>query len=305
MKKFKPNLYFSGQSGSDIDNYIISRDAYRLATYAYKKEAPHYLDRANGFEKSVNMMVDSGAFTSWAVGTPVELASLITYNEELIRTYGSTHNFLFIALDVIPGEKGRFATSDEIDKAVEQSVDNFAVMQQHFKGHYVLPVYHSGEDQSLRDYYMSKTDYICLSPNQGMSEANRVQWSKRATDVTGVKFHGLAATGNRMATEIGWESIDSSSWITVSGMGGIFWPVGERFQILPISNDSPNRHDAGHHYMTITEPERANVEAFIVAKGFDPVKMQESYIERRLWNVAMWCDPPWVTRVDHAVDLWS
>jgi hypothetical protein len=188
---------------------------------------------------------------------------------------------------------------------VAQSVDNFAVMQQHFKDHYVLPVYHSGEDQSLRDYYLDKTDYVCLSMDQGMSEGNRLQWAKRASDISGVKFHGLAATGNRMATEINWESIDSSSWITVSGMGGILWPVGERFQVLPISNDSPTRHDAGHHYTTITEPERVGVDTFIRSKGFDPVKMQEGYIERRMWNVAMWCDPPWVTRLDPAVDLWS
>jgi hypothetical protein len=249
------------------------------------------------------MIIDSGAFTSWSIGKPVQIGDLIAYNEGLLRDYSQWADFLFISLDVIPGERGRRATSEEIAKAVDQSYDNFVTLQQHFRGHYVLPVYHSGENPKLRDAYLARTDYICLSMDQGMSENNRLEWAKRAA-VPGYKYHGLAATGNKMVTRVDWFSVDSSSWLTVGAMGNILWPTDrDGFRVLAVSSTSPLRHEAGKHLQTLVPIERNAVCQSIIRQGFDPVKMATEHNERIRWNVHKWFTTPWRRKLEIAQDL--
>lgn len=288
-----------------MNRYILEQPVvtYRLATFAYPKEAIDYLNLADNIGVQANMIIDSGAFTAWSVGKAVQLEDLIAYNEKLLKAYGDRHRFMFISLDAIPGERGRRATSDEITKAVETSYRNFVELQKHFAPYTVLPVFHSGEDFALRDAYLLLTDYLCLSMDQGMPEHTRLAWAKRAASVPGVRFHGLAATGNNMVTQVNWHSADSSSWITVGAMGGILWPSNGRFRVLPVSNESPNRHDAGKHLRTLSPIELKNVLAFIEKAGYDVEQLETNYTERRKWNVLMWCYPPWKTNPQPALDL--
>jgi len=301
---FDTKLYFSGSVGLDTSEHLIANDVHRLFTHAYPEEVFEYLDLADARGKRCRIMMDSGAFTSWSIGKPVQLRDLIEYNEKVLRRYGDRHDFVFISLDVIPGERGRKATQEEISAAVVQSYDNFLVMQQHFKNHKVLPVYHSGEDISLRNAYLQKTDYICLSMDQGMSEKNRVEWAKRSI-APGFFHHGLAATGNAMVSRVDWYSVDSSSWVTVGAMGSILWPVGDKFRVLAVSKTSPLRHEAGAHIDTLTPTERAVVVKAIEGWGFDVDTLRDSYQERWRWNIYNWCYPPWKKKHESPMDLFS
>jgi len=304
--RFGVNLYFSGDVDEDVELYLLAGDVHRLHSYAYPKYAFKYLDLAESLGKRAKMIIDSGAFTSWSIGKPVVFDELMAYNDKLLNLYGDRHEFHFISLDVIPGERGRRATSDEIHAAVDQSYQNYLTMNAHYPNHYVLPVYHSGEDVGLRDAYLKITDYVCLSMDQGMAEKNRLEWAKRASAVAGAKFHGLAATGNRMVTQVPWFSVDSSSWLTVSNMGGLLWPNSKGgFRVLSVSKESPSRHDAGAHITTLAPVERQAIIDYIQQCGFDWESMREHYKERRKWNAFMWMNTPWRTQVDPATDLWS
>lgn len=301
---FDVNLYFSGSVDQGIYRDMISRDVHRLVTFAYPKEADEYLCLADEMGVRCRMMIDSGAFTSWSIGKPVQLADLIAFNKRLLRDYGDRHDFVFISLDVIPGSKETRPTVADFTRALEQSYDNFKVLQQEFPGYEVLPVYHSGEDVALRNAYLELTDYICLSMDQTMSERNRLEWARRSA-VPGYRYHGLAATGNKMVTEIDWFSVDSSSWVTVGSMGNILWPLNGRFGVLAVSKDSPNRHTAGKHVDTLVGHERQYVERLVQAQGFTMQELADEYKKRHLWNVRMWCNPPWKTNVVKPVDLFS
>ena len=305
---FDVALYFSGNfSGSvdsQVDRYLIDSNAHRLLTFAYPKEVDHYLGMANETGHRCRIMLDSGAFTAWNSGKEVTLKELVDFNDKVLARYPQ-HEFLLISLDVIPGERGRKPTADELAKSIEESKQNFKVMQEHYKGRArVLPVYHTGEELSLRNYYMGLTDYLCLSMDQTMSERDRLSWAKRVA-VPGWQYHGLAATGNNMVTQIRWSSADSSSWVTVGSMGSILWPVGNRFRVLPISSNSLARHDAGHHYRTLSEYERHQVEHFIRSKGFDPEALAVSYQYRWLWNAYMWLETPWKRNLQEPIDLFE
>lgn len=301
---FDVKLYFSGSVDHEVSETLLAYNVHRLFTYAYPKEVFEYLDRATTLGIRCNIMMDSGAFTAWSAGKPVQLPDLIAYNEKVLRHYGAHHNFVFISLDVIPGERGRYATGPETVAAEEQSKANFVVMQEHFKGQTILPVYHSGEDVALRNWYLDRTDYICLSMNQDMSEHNRLEWAKRAA-VDGFRYHGLAATGNRMVTQIGWYSVDSSSWVTVGSMGSILWPYDGKFRVLAVSENSPARHDAGAHIKTLTAVETEYVLDYIKRSGFDPDRLASEYRERWRWNIMQWVYTPWRQNIQKPMDLFS
>ena len=311
--EFEVHLYLSGNVAAaneevTVEEFILRRPIpkqYRLMSFAYPRQVQDVLRTADKLGVRINAIIDSGAFTAWSVGKPVQLKDLMDHNDQILRDYGDRHDFIFIALDVIPGERGRYATAEEIHAAVEQSFDNYLVMKQHYPNHYVLPVFHSGEEFSLRDKYLSHTDYICLSMDQGMSERERLEWGKRAA-VPGFKYHGLAATGNRMVTEIDWYSVDSSSWVTVGAMGGILWPAeGNRLRTLPISTNSPLRHEAGKHYETVTEAERVEIDRFIRHYGFDPQVLAVNPYQRWKWNSLMWAFTPWRKNVQPPLDLFA
>lgn len=311
LSDFPVHLYLSGNVASNeeetVEEFILRRPCqqFRLMSFAYPKQVIDVLETGDRLGVRVSAIIDSGAFTAWSVGKPVQLRDLMDHNDKLLQKWGDRHDFIFIALDVIPGEKGRFATSEEIHKAVDISYDNFKVMQQHYRGHYVLPVFHSGEEFSLRDKYLSLTDYLCLSMDQGMSEGERLEWGKRAA-VSGFKYHGLAATGNRMVTEIDWYSVDSSSWVTVGSMGGILWPTSDnRLRTLSISSQSPSRHEMGKHYQTITERERLEVDNYLGERGFKAAELAESPYLRWKWNSLMWASTPWKRNLQAPVDLFS
>lgn len=302
---FDTKMYFSGTVELEVNKYMIERDVHRLATFAYPKEATEYLNLANEAGKRVRLIVDSGAFTAWNVGKPVQLRDLIDYNENLVNKYGHQHDLMFISLDVIPGDRGRRPGAEELAKGIEQSYANFKEMQQHFPRNKVLPVYHSGEDVNLRNAYLQLTDYVCLSMDQTMSESHRLEWAKRSV-VPGFYFHGLAATGNRMVSQIGWYSVDSSSWITVGAMGGILWPTTKNaFRILSLSEESPARHTANEHLFTLAPAMQEAAKRYILEQGFDWEKLSKNYTERRKWNVHMWCNPPWIKTPVKAMDLFS
>ena len=168
--KFDTKLYFSGSMQHlSVVKKLMDLKSPRLLTFATWKEVPRYLGQCDEAGYSCDMVIDSGAFSSWNIGKPVELKDLLLFDKWLIRTYPQ-HNFTFIALDVIPGSRSRMPDQDEINKAVEQSYQNFLVMQQELAGYTVLPVYHSGEDRFVRDRYLEHTNHMCLAMNQNLSE---------------------------------------------------------------------------------------------------------------------------------------
>jgi hypothetical protein len=287
-------MYFSGSmTHPHVVERLVSTNVHRLFTFAAPKEVHEYLAVCDAKGIRANIMIDSGAFTGWNIGKHVTLDALLAYNTDLLQRYPH-HNFVFIALDVIPGSKGRMATQVEIDAAVEQSYINFRHMLQVFPQQQILPVYHSGEDRHVRDRYLQHAPYMCLSMNQDLSEQQRLLWAREAM-VPGVHFHGLAATGNAMLTQVDWYSVDSSGWLMVAAMGSILFPVGNKLKPLPISLESPSRKVQGQHFATMHE--REHMVGFIRQRGYNEEQLATDYAARICWNIDMWNAPPWQKKV--------
>lgn len=279
-------LYFSGSFDSfdGVTEYLIDKDQFRLCTFAYPKEAYYYLDLADSQGKSVNMMIDSGAFTVANSGKTVHLHDLIAYHKDLLARYGDRHNFVFISLDVIVGAKGRKATEAERKAGMKESYDNYVTLAQEFPDQTILPVYHSGEDIRLRNMYIDLTDHICLSMSQRLSEIDRVKWAMEH-QVPGIKMHGLAATGNEMLTYVDWYSVDSATWVIHSTMGLIYFKTKRGLRPYSISSRSPRAKIRNTHLSNMTFT--SDIYKQIEEHGYTVEELAEDYAARMKWNIDM------------------
>jgi len=180
------------------------------------------------FPKAI--LLDSGAFTGWNKGESTSVDDVLRKYSMFIDMAGDTFDEIWgINLDVIPGEKGRDPTLDELKRAVEVSDINFEILVKEF-GDIILPVYHQGEDVSrLRECVAQvdgKSNYICISPRNDLAEGYRVKWSRDAHSELTQNFphiltHGLATTGNKMVRTVPWFSGDSAAWVQHGGYGMI------------------------------------------------------------------------------------
>ncbi len=286
----KTVLYFSGSmTHPAVVEKLTSTHVHRLFTFAAPNEVHDYLRYCDQRGIQARIMLDSGAFTAWNIGKPVKLQELIDYDLDLLKRYPQ-HQFVFIALDVIPGSRGRMATEPEITAAVEESYANFKTMLGAIRGHHVLPVYHSGEARFVRDRFLSHTNYMCLSMNQNLSEGQRLQWAREAI-TEGAYYHGLAATGNAMLKTVDWYSVDSSGWLMTAAMGSILFPIGDELKPLSVSSTAPSLKDDQKHLFNMGEARW--IIDYIRARGYDEQVLSTDYASRICWNIDMWNYNAW------------
>jgi len=239
------------------------------------------------------LMLDSGAFTAWSKGGTVDLDELVpNYYKVLRAAEGKYEQVWMINLDVIPGSHGRDPTEKEIADALVASDANLLALQREF-GARILPVFHQGEGERRLQEVMDQASYICVSPRNDLPEKQRVKWAREVLYGSPVRAHGLATTGARMLRTVGWYSADSASWLFTSGMGALTVILNGDLVNVTVSDDSPQRKEAGKHYQTLTKAERETVDAALAKYGYAIELAASDYMVRRLVSLAetqQWCD---------------
>jgi len=203
--------------------------------------------------KDLRFFLDSGAFTAWSSGKPIDLdeyCEFIRHNIEYLDVYA--------ALDCIPGSKDRPASAKEREEAAALSWKNYLYMRD--QGLNPLPVYHYGEDpkwlEQMLDY---GCDYIALGALVGIPSQLRRHWLDRVftrlTDETGrpiVKTHGFGMTAIPLIFRYPWYSVDSTSWLKATMSGGVYLPATDgdgKFvfdrtpYVVPVSSGVPGKDE--------------------------------------------------------------
>jgi hypothetical protein len=252
----KLNYYFSGAGNSDNRPYLAKNCPFRLLSchkdylnplYKWLEVMPH--------NKSITILLDSGAFTAWSKGGEVLLPDLILIYKDVMKKYWHLCKEIYlINLDKIPGAPGRTADNEEIEECIRISDINYKILLSEF-GDRVLPVFHQNEDENRLAEVCNMGQYICVSPRNDLPERFRVAWSQEVhTKIPeGTMTHGLATTGIKMMTRVPWTSVDSAGWIFTTAMGGITICLNGELTNVSVSKDSPNRHQQWQHYQTIPE----------------------------------------------------
>lgn len=165
------------------------------------------------------LMVDSGAYTAWTMGTTVDLQQYADWCKQVQQRYGKT--LRCVNLDVIPGEAGRTSTTSEKKAAMVGSLHNANALRSH--GINVAEVFHQDESwEYLHDLldHMPDDGVLCISPRNDVAVSHKLTWQRnvlreilrRRTVKTLPRMHGLAVTSRKMMEEFPYYSVDSSTW---------------------------------------------------------------------------------------------
>ena len=262
-----PKLFLSGF----LDPKAYRQKIYNLTTCRLLTMHPSFHNQAQQWFRTfttsrdcrtVELMLDSGAFSSWSRGEPdIQVSVLLDKYKRALRVCSPIFKAVwFISLDKIPGAPGRTATPDEIRDAVKISDANHHVLASEL-GNLVLPVFHQSEDLARLDEVCAlNSEYICVSPRNDLHEAARRTWSQRVhARLHGVKTHGLAATGGEMMLNVPWTSVDSASWVQIAGFGNVLLPDGQSIKNIAVSEQNSDRRRWGKHGDTAGEEASAEL----------------------------------------------
>lgn len=222
-------LYVAGNGKSkgsqqlDYDNGVKNR----LLSYAFA-----YDWGLQDFEfwigtqpQGASVMLDSGAFSAWRLGCPIDLGKYCEYISEHKAALDS-----YIVLDVIGSIEGTEANLIEMRR----------------RGLDPLPVYHSDrEPLSVWEKILAEnTGYVCLGglavnrPTDDVLEARLKKCWAMVEKHWPVKIHGLGVLTQWMLERYPFYSVDGSSAIMGAGMGQVQRFVGGRLAALNWQDDA-------------------------------------------------------------------
>lgn len=282
-------FYVSGEYDAAFVEHLVDENHAWLTSYAYPRSVTHrtklFAEHLRAQGKRAKHMIDSGAFTAWSLGKPVDLAAYCDVCNWLLDTFSDCMDFTFIALDQIPGQKGRETTDEDRATACVVSAQNYDFMKERVRG-VIKPVFHTGDPDWLLAHYTAE-EYIGFGMSQAIAEKERVRWVQQAyRKAPGKRLHGLAATGFSMLRAAPWHSVDSAAWLYAAAMGGISWvrPDGKLISVS-VSDQSPNLKDLDAHVATMPAAWRDAVAADVAVRGFTLEQLATEWYSRGRWNV--------------------
>lgn len=247
------------------------------------------------------VMLDSGAYSAWFHGAPLDLGAYITYCEE--------HRSLFhsiVALDQIPGANRSAAkTAKDVEWAAQKSYSNYGIMRKAGLKE-AIPVFHQGEDWSwLERMLRDGIEYIGISPFPRAGQPSILFWLdevfSRICDEAGeplVKTHGFGATSWAMITRYPWYSVDSTTWALAAGYGTIIVPphIAVQGKLAPDYSQPPlrfaisDRDTAGSRPLLAEGPAtRALVESYLGSADLSLSDVRASDRFRAQLNAYYYC----------------
>lgn len=194
----------------------------------------------------MRLFIDSGAFTAWVKGKPIDHDAYILYSKKLKAEADSNGvPVVFAALDVIPGSlDGPPPDEAEFRRAAEQGWKNY--LREKANGLKTIPTFHQGDPWEFLDMMMADTDYIGLSPRKvGKTTWEKGEWLCEVFQRIGragklpspgnmhnaIKTHGLGVSSPVFMETYPFYSVDSTRWLQ-GGNGYFFYFDGHRIQLI-------------------------------------------------------------------------
>ena len=159
-----------------------------------------------------NLILDSGAFSAWRLGKPVNLDQYCDY---ILANKWITN---YVALDEI--------RPSDPEEAARRSYENFRYMRN--RGLEPIPVFHAGEDITwLFKMLDQKCSYIGLSASSLVSKNQVDEWYEMAWQylvnrdgLPIVKVHAFGEGRENSLKRFPWYSADTSSALVGTALGG-------------------------------------------------------------------------------------
>lgn len=237
-------------------------------------ESYHYIHKQSAVDRIRKdghcVFLDSGAFSAFTQGVEIDLDQYCEYilrNQDIIEV-----------ASVLDGIGDPLKTWHN-QKAMEAN------------GVQPLPCFHYGEDESYLIRYIDNYEYITLG---GMVPISTPQlklwldriWEKYLTDANGrarIRVHGFGLTTPSLMERYPWYSVDSSSWVQIARVGGVFLPNSK---VLTFSDQAPQRKVDWQHYDSLPPAMQEDVRKMLAPSGVDIERLRTIYLAR--WTYNMW-----------------
>lgn len=230
----------------------------------------------------LDLFLDSGAFSAWTQKKEIGIEEYIQFikeNESRFTVYAN--------MDVIALGK---STKDRAE-AARRTLENQKTMER--AGLAPLPVFHMGEPLEYLDFYVKNYPYIAMGGLVGAPRSSLITWLDHcfrnficgANGLPKIKVHGFGITAHALLLLFPWYSVDSTSWVMVSRMGGILvpsykkgnWVYDDMGLKVTVSSRSPKINQEAQHISTLSPRQRDCVLNYLHEKGY---KLGSSRFER-------------------------
>jgi hypothetical protein len=173
----------------------------------------HYAAK-NKLSKQFNIILDSGAFSAWRLGNPIDLAEYCDWLGENMDWVGHS-----VALDVIDPLNP--------EKAAEKSLRNYEYMIK--QGLDPIPVVHVGERfEWLHELIKMGASYVGFSASSIIDRRGIDSWYAHAFNqivdeagLPGIRVHAFGEGRVSALLQFPWYSADSTSWLYTSQRVGV------------------------------------------------------------------------------------
>ena len=274
------DLYFAGLQALELDEYLSSKNAHRLFSYADKPKK-----RLQMFHDTQSkIFMDSGAFGVAHSNKEITIDEYIKFINETPRVN------LFACLDVIPWPQLDTHTAKE---SAEKSWENYIYMLEHVKLEYkdkIVPVYHYGEDfkylyQILKGYNGYKPKYIAYGGRGGV-HTNKLYESLDQffkiikEEYPEVKTHAFGITVLKLLEKYPFTSCDSTSYLKTAVNGSIY--VECFTKTIKISKQTIKDP---LNYLHLNDHLKEIIEKEVKQYGYTIEELQESFRSRFKFNI--------------------
>ncbi|VVB51667.1 Uncharacterised protein [uncultured archaeon] len=207
--------------------------------------SPFCADTEGNGVTGFRLFIDSGAFTAWVKGKPIDHDAYIQYCKGLLET--AVCPVVFASLDVIPGSLTGPPLEEndpEFARAAAAGWQNY--LKEKAAGLKTIPTFHQGDPWEFLDLMMADTDYIGISPRKvAKTTAQKGDWLNQVfqrIDAAGklpkpgnmhnaIKTHGLGVSSPVFMETFPFYSVDSTRWLQ-GGNGYFFFFDGHRIQLI-------------------------------------------------------------------------
>lgn len=274
-------LYFAGSEAfSDI---VFDEPGNLLMSYYYVgQKFSKFIELLEKKEPDKKLFIDSGAFTAWTKGKPINVDEYIDF----INTY-SEHINLYGQIDVIPGDIVKGHTQAQVEEAAAATWENYLYMRPKMKNpEGLLYTFHVGEPYKYLEEALEWKDengkhipYIALGGMVGKPMPTKKSFLDSCFSIIkkssnpDVKVHAFGMTSFSLLESYPITSADSTSWIMTGANGNITTDVG----IIAVSEKAKRLSE---HYTHLCPSHQEAFEKTISQYGFTLDELQQDYKAR-------------------------
>lgn len=203
-----------------------------------------WIERNKVNENKVKLFIDSGAYTCWTKGIPIDIDEHIQYINSI-----SDYVSCYASLDVIPGKPGTatLPTQQESIEASDKSWENYLYMRKRIKHpDKLLYTFHIGEDYKYLKNALEYSDelgqvgYLGLGGVVGKNDDDIISFLDKCFEIIkdspnpNIRVHTFGMTRFSTLTQFPIYSTDSTTYIQKGAFGSIMIDN----ITLPISDNS-------------------------------------------------------------------